>query len=1680
MANKPFEIQSSTLTIGGVDLQAGTTGVVIPGVTRATNYRVEEVDSDDNDQTVLFEIAPVIIDHVTFTAYNNGGSYSLRATYTAELDDDGYIDEINVDTGGYYSSADRTINESQMMLAYSGPLTGEDMFIYWTTGDWTTIPFRPKMRAGEIETIGGGGGSGNQLVETDEGNTFALTDTGDVVFDGEGPGGVDRGLVWQYGDNNNGINSMVRQDEGGITVRAYTTNGGTGAGSGEDSGYSAPVNIVTGQNSNQKTWTFDGDGALTFPDGTVQTTAYTGQTNGGSSTGELYIMANIDGNIVTSTNGIDWNDPQPSGMAGINRVEVHGGVIVYIPGNEGPEEPGLYYSTQLGTATLCAGTAVSVETGDNLYWRQVRYFSGTDKWVAVGYNAGGTNNFPVVAHSDDGIDWTVVFADNTFVTGFNTDNGNWQLNDVAWVDETNQYIITSSLSGLEVYGGIFLTSDITTALDGSNHVAINFNSNEVAPWSVVGFGGPPGYVVLMSYNDGPPGSGGDAVWFGWGTGVENYALEDGWWSEPIISEIGYLPYISEVAYRNGNFIAVTTAGHVITPSTVVGPGPGYIISIPLPFTNTTFSITNANPAVISWNDSNSASNNEKIEVTLAGEYNGTYYVNSDTNVLYTDLAMTTALDASGFASFTTGTVTFSHGQYFDAAGVSNSYYYIGNDDEQIFRSSNGITWTQQADLTGEYFNDFAYGTFGTSATSTAIPNTKRGWINLVGDKPNNGDDAAFESVVVQGDYAYVLGSDYYIDNSNGRAKVYKFDVRTGEQVWVKQITAGRNATFDLTISAGVVTIDALNAVGVGYKAGEEIVIRGNQIAGSDPQNNVTIIANSVDGSGGVVTASVKPGYNVTGITQTLTGIASDYDDARGDVSSITYNDFNGKLVVVAEYRSGRGDTMDGEWQWANIYTMDPTTGAIESTTTLSDEGDIYPNSVATFNASGKVAVVGEKYNEYREFGALTIQTPGVGYFDILKTELDAEHYPGSQFDYYGDFWITGTGITVQENVDAVNYYNNLATTVRQGSGAVFEIGDNGLGSYTASGIQSNGTNYLPGHKIKILGTALGGATPANDCIITVDSISEGGAIFQWSVAGTAAGSVYALYTPVTGTNYNVGSGATFTLSVSPLDGSFSYNGISNQGLNYVAGDVLTVSGTAFAGGTSPANDATLIVEFVGGSGEIGNILYGQATGTGPTTAIRVRVDGVDFTVAEGAWSMRQNLGGEAFVWTPDWSNTIGGPSGDRFYDVTWSNDGSAVYAVGRGRYETTYDQALVVKFDAADGSIVWSKDIKFEEATDNYRQARAVCLVPNSDDIIVGGEWYNDDVNRDEMILTRITSAGAAVWQKTYGLEAEGGEQGLNSEINLKAVGGNIVLSFEQNTNNNNGLAYLVINPADGTVIRHRVVSADGNSNYNYYNTPTAKWADVYSDATGDYVVMAGYTYVPTDNYYNALLMKLPLDGLVDIAIDERWSLGEHIMNRHTVNVTTMTSAFDSFTATEHIDTITNTVDARNYTTRAPDGLLHVWTHKITDDAAGYLEFGDGSRQSFATNIIPQIPAANDYWLTAQDSGKHIFFEYENGAVYIPHSSVRYFPVGFTFTIVNTTGSNCSLIAQNGPWTRASFKLSGRNITTPEVGIPDSGSGSMITVMKIKDGYSMTNSDNNQDYADVWIVSGPDDLYDSW
>ena len=187
MAIKAFGIQGADLTLGGVNLQAGTTGVVIPGVTQATTYRVEEVEDTDVDQTHEFTTVPTVIDPLQFAILNGvdvGAGTNTPATYEVEeLDDDGYIDGIDVTSPGSFVNR-MWVDDPGYMYATEVA----NAINNWNAGDWVQIPFRPKVRAGDVETIGGG--SGGAIIERsvsfpngDEGDTrgtIALTPDGET------------------------------------------------------------------------------------------------------------------------------------------------------------------------------------------------------------------------------------------------------------------------------------------------------------------------------------------------------------------------------------------------------------------------------------------------------------------------------------------------------------------------------------------------------------------------------------------------------------------------------------------------------------------------------------------------------------------------------------------------------------------------------------------------------------------------------------------------------------------------------------------------------------------------------------------------------------------------------------------------------------------------------------------------------------------------------------------------------------------------------------------------------------------------------------------------------------------------------------------------------------------------------------------------------------------------------------------------------------------------------------------------------------------------------------------------------------------------------------------------------------------------------------------------------------
>lgn len=986
---------------------------------------------------------------------------------------------------------------------------------------------------------------------------------------------------------------------------------------------------------------------------------------------------------------------------------------------------------------------------------------------------------------------------------------------------------------------------------------------------------------------------------------------------------------------------------------------------------------------------------------------------------------------------------------------------------------------------GDIRNSTGSSVLGAQGNPQAL-NTVKGWFQLQGNRPNDGDEVAFQTITTFGNYIYTAGLNYYAPNQweEDSPVVQKINKNTGEVVWSKRIVAGRNAQFNFEIVSGVVNVVGLPNAGTGYKAGEQLLIPGYSLGGSQPQGNVYVQVDTVDQTGAITGYVVSQQPQIPGSDGTYNNVPVYNNNNNVQPYSIAY-DLNGEQLILA-CRTWRGAwSQENSWGYAyvDIYCLDDLTGAVNQSYTLKDLNDIEPTSVAV-SSTGQIAVAGQKYNEYRSFGTLNILAPGNGYFDILKSNLDPEHYPNSGLpgDEAYNFFVQGTGIAYQESVDNVNYYQNVPTTVREGSGAVFDLVNNGNGTYGFSTIATAGTNYRVGHKIKILGTSLGGATPANDAVITVDEIDGNGGIFSASITGTAPGVVGATFNGVTGTNFEVGSGAQLNINISPVTGLITSIGTGNFGnYHYVVGDVLTVAGTNFANGASPANDITVTVTDVYLSG--GPNGYSAPSGTVPSDALRIQVDGIDFTAGGGSWTMRQTLGGEAFIWTPTWNKAIGSSNNDWFNSVTFSPDGNSIYAVGSGQYEVTYQQALVVKFEASTGNIAWSKYVNsyLTPASEGSAEAmNAITLTDGKLIVSIGGQ-NNAENQRQEHGLVCLGSDGSLQWAKTY----QEPNDSFDNECQVSRDStNNLYLVYRGYSGNGNDAWTIVkINSTNGNIIWSRAVSNGNNSMYFQYN-----WSKDYAVVNGTDIFIAGHTYIPNDNYYSALLVKFPTDGFKTFDAtgwDNGQQFGDLRVYEPVVEDFTQTQVPPTFTPTVHSGAVTTATNEKAFAAIIDQYHPHTYLQYFTRDDLGYVQFGDGSKQSFATNIEPQV--LGSYYqrlkLGANDSGKHFFFDTNCGwgRIVIPaYDEDDSLPVGFKITIVNCSGGNIyveALQPTNNNYYSAEIWGAGRNIRTREWGIPDSGSGSMVTLMKVKDA-QYTGGENYS--APRWIISGPDDIYDSW
>ena len=443
MANKPFAIQGSTLTIGGFDLQAGSNGVVIPGVTQAANYKVEEVEGTD-DQTYNdfpLDTDVYVVDAAIYNTIVANGSISAFGTYIGYTDDEGYIDKIEVDGQGTYTHQQATTAESTNMYVWIGT-TGNANDRPLVPEDWVQVPFRPKMRAGEVESIGGGNANTGDLVFDNNAITSSNANDDVEIYGGDDSGdysGVNL-ISREYAqinysstgepNANDGVNNYYWVDEGGASVQVYKNN------EGENDNYS-------------HNWHFNTDGSFEFPDGTKQTTAYTGQSSGsGSDNSNIWVQTFVsnaptedfpqiatsveydaDGNVIALFSHLDTAGAEDSRYFSVGKYTATGSKIWTVRFADGLNTDG--WGLAVDSVDNWIYIAGQTDGGDYTYGvstlTKIDGGNGSVEWSKI-YDFGFASSSAVVDVDSDGNPVMVGYADN--------DNGDSYLT-VTKVDKTN-------------------------------------------------------------------------------------------------------------------------------------------------------------------------------------------------------------------------------------------------------------------------------------------------------------------------------------------------------------------------------------------------------------------------------------------------------------------------------------------------------------------------------------------------------------------------------------------------------------------------------------------------------------------------------------------------------------------------------------------------------------------------------------------------------------------------------------------------------------------------------------------------------------------------------------------------------------------------------------------------------------------------------------------------------------------------------------------------------------------------------------------------------------------------------------------------------------------------------------------------------------------------------------------
>ena len=440
--------------------------------------------------------------------------------------------------------------------------------------------------------------------------------------------------------------------------------------------------------------------------------------------------------------------------------------------------------------------------------------------------------------------------------------------------------------------------------------------------------------------------------------------------------------------------------------------------------------------------------------------------------------------------------------------------------------------------------------------------------------------------------------------------------------------AGTNAQFTISRTGTAYAVDAISQAGSGYKAGDRLLVTGDNLGGNTPAHDAIILVTTVSGTGAVTGATVSGTalsgtISYTGPTATLTqdggtigSTQFDINYASGSYTTVDANSPNDSsgYAIGDRLRITGSSVLGGTGQDGNqnaggndfVARVTSVGGGGSITALVPDNGgwsigtppsqsrsySFGGSDLAFTGGSGSGIQFGINVNSgvysYQSFGQ-----DGTGYTTADTLVCSGALLGGASpaNDVYlrvvsvsavgaiTDVRVEGSDeSTVPTAADAGSFESKNLVNLT-GASATFDLANDGT-TYTTT-VTANGTNYHVGQTYVIAGNLIGGSTPANDATITIDSVNGAtGAIATVSITGSAP-ALPTVFTGQAGVN-QAHAGTSGTFNITRTSGTYSL-AINASGSGYEIGNIITIPGNTL-GGATPAQDATVIVTGKDGSG----------------------------------------------------------------------------------------------------------------------------------------------------------------------------------------------------------------------------------------------------------------------------------------------------------------------------------------------------------------------------------------------------------------------------------------------------------------------------------------------------------------